>query len=84
MICCERRDLLLEYLRSRGIDAKVHYPVPLHLQPAAAALGYRAGSLPRTEWQADRIVTLPLHQFLDRSQIEYMAETIRAFYQAAS
>jgi dTDP-4-amino-4,6-dideoxygalactose transaminase len=78
--CCERRDELLAHLRARGVEAKVHYPVPLHLQPAALTLGYRPGSLPRTEWQAARIVTLPLHQFLDQSQVDYMVEAIAAFY----
>lgn len=80
MVCCERRDELLRYLQARNIEAKIHYPVPLHLQPAAASLGYRPGSLPRTEWQAARIVTLPMHQFLDHAQIDFMADTIRAFY----
>ena len=78
--CCERRDALLAHLVAHGVEAKVHYPVPLHLQPAAAALGYRPGSLPRTEWQAARLLTLPLHQYLETSQVAYMAETIAAFY----
>jgi dTDP-4-amino-4,6-dideoxygalactose transaminase len=80
MICGERRDSLLRFLIDRGIDAKIHYPVPLHLQPAAAALGYGPGSLPLTEWQAERLITLPMHPFLDELQIDYMAESISAFY----
>ena len=80
IVCCERRDALLPHLITAGIEAKIHYPVPLHLQPAAQSLGYQPGSLPRTEWQADRIVTLPLHQYLSNAQVDYMMETMRKFY----
>jgi aminotransferase EvaB len=81
MICCERRDALRDHLVARGIEAKIHYPVPLHLQPAAASLGHKLGSLPRTEWQASRLLTLPMHQYLDGTQVDCMAETIHGFYQ---
>jgi aminotransferase EvaB len=80
MICCERRDELLRFLINDGIEAKIHYPIPLHLQQAARSLGYRPGSLPRTEWQAERLVTLPLHPYLSTDQIEFMAAAIRRFY----
>ena len=49
MITCEQRDLLQKYLISRDIDAKIHYPIPMHLQPAAKSLGYKLGDFPRTE-----------------------------------
>lgn len=81
IVCCERRDELLAHLIAHGIEAKVHYPVPLHLQEAARPLGYRPGALPRTEWQAARLVTLPLHQYLTEAQVDFMAATVRSFYQ---
>lgn len=75
-----RRDELISYLVSRGIEAKIHYPVPLHLQPAAASLGYKCGDFPVCERQAGEIITLPAHQYVSPEQIDYMAQQIRLFY----
>jgi len=80
VIQVEDRDLLLKYLISQGIHAKIHYPIPLHLQPAAAHLGYKKGDFPVCERQCQRILTLPVHQHLTNIQIEYMIETIHNFY----
>ncbi len=80
VIQTDRRDELQAHLAAHGIGAKVHYPVPIHLQPAAESLGYRRGSLPVTERQADRILSLPIHQFLDDDDVAYVAETIGAFF----
>lgn len=76
----ERRDDLLAHLVGRGIEAKVHYPIPLHLQEAAAGLGYKRGDFPEAERQAARIITLPVHQHLQQEQLEYTVDAIRAFY----
>jgi dTDP-4-amino-4,6-dideoxygalactose transaminase len=76
----DRRDELQDYLKERGIGTKIHYPVPIHLQPAAANLGYAPGSLPITERQAGRILSLPIHQFLSPADIDYVAETVNGFY----
>jgi len=76
----DRRDELRAHLLSHGIETAVHYPVPIHLQPAAAALGHKAGSFPVTETQAARIVSLPIHQFMQAGDIHRIAETIKAFY----
>lgn len=78
------RDRLAEFLAGRGIETKVHYPIPLHLQPAAAALGYRRGDFPVCEAQADAILTLPVHQDVSATALAHVAETIRAFYLQAS
>jgi dTDP-4-amino-4,6-dideoxygalactose transaminase len=75
-----RRDELLAHLEARGIEARVHYPVPLHLQKAAMALGYRKGDFPECEAQAGEIVTLPCHQFVTEEQAKHMVDTIREFY----
>ncbi len=74
------RDALQAWLTQRGIGTKVHYPTPIHLQPAAARLGYRVGSLPRTERQAGRVLSLPIHQFLAQTDIAYVAQEIDAFF----
>lgn len=82
MTCVQERDRLREHLFKAGVEVKVHYPQPLHLQPAARGLGYGPGSLPKTEWQAARLLTLPLHQFLSERQIDFMVAEIRKFYGA--
>jgi dTDP-4-amino-4,6-dideoxygalactose transaminase len=66
----------------KGIRTAIHYPVPIHLQPVAKDLGYKRGQFPATERQADRILALPIHQFLSTDDIEYVAEAINGFYGA--
>ena len=66
----------------RGIEAKIHYPIPIHLQNAARDLGYKRGDFPVCERQADEVVTLPAHQYIDPEQIAYTLAAIREFYGA--
>ncbi len=80
VVQADRRDALKRHLAERGIETAIHYPVPIHLQPAAAALGHRKGDFPRAERQAERILSLPIHQFLAPEDIAYVAETINGFY----
>ena len=80
MVLCENRDKLLKYLQDKKVDAKIHYPIPLHLQRAAANLGYKEGSFPITESQAKKVITLPVHQFLNEDQLKYMVNCIVEFY----
>jgi aminotransferase EvaB len=75
-----RRDELLSFLIAHGIEAKVHYPIPIHLQNAARDLGYQRGSFPVCERQANEIITLPAHQHVSEEQIDFIIEAIRAFY----
>ncbi len=80
VIQLDRRDELRDFLAARGVMTAIHYPVPIHLQPAAASLGHGPGSFPMTERQAARIVTLPVNQFLKDEDLVYIAEQIGAFY----
>jgi aminotransferase EvaB len=80
VIHAKRRDELKAYLIANGVDAKVHYPVPLHLQPASQYLGYKRGDFPIAEWCADTTLSLPIHEFIREAQLERMAKLIRAFY----
>ncbi|ROT33169.1 DegT/DnrJ/EryC1/StrS aminotransferase family protein [Micromonospora sp. HM5-17] len=75
------RDGLLAYLREAGIGAGVHYPVPLHLQPAYAALGYRAGDLPVTEAWARECLSLPIYPELTEEQLETVVSRVRAYFE---
>lgn len=77
---CERRDELQAFLIAKGIDAKVHYPIPMHLQPAARSWGYKAGDFPRAERLCANIMSLPVHEFITPSQTAEMAARIKEFY----
>ena len=81
MILCEDRNDLLNFLIENGIEAKIHYPIPLHLQKASKRLGYRKGDLPISEYQAKKIITLPNHQYLTSNMIDFTINMIKKFYQ---
>lgn len=80
VIQAESRDNLRHMLAERSVETKVHYAKPLHLQPAMAMLGHSEGDFPVAEAQANRWVTLPVHQYLERADLEYVAGCIRDFY----
>lgn len=77
----ERRDSLRSYLDDIGIETKIHYPVPIHLQKAARYLGYGEGDFPMTEQQATRILTLPVYPELSPEQRDAVVAGIRDFYE---
>jgi dTDP-3-amino-2,3,6-trideoxy-4-keto-D-glucose/dTDP-3-amino-3,4,6-trideoxy-alpha-D-glucose/dTDP-2,6-dideoxy-D-kanosamine transaminase len=79
----EQRDQLQFFLQKQGIDAKVHYPVPMHLQPAAKALGYQAGDFPVAEHICNRCLSLPVHEYIQPRELEFMVSSISAFYEGA-
>jgi dTDP-4-amino-4,6-dideoxygalactose transaminase len=79
-IRAENRDALLQYLVAAGIDAKVHYPVPMHLQPASKEFGYKEGDFPMAEEICRSTISLPVHEFINEEQLGYMVEKIEAFY----
>jgi dTDP-4-amino-4,6-dideoxygalactose transaminase len=74
-----QRDALLQHLQANGIGAGVHYPVPLHLQPAYAELGYAPGALPVTEEVAATCLSLPLYPEMTSAQQERVVAAIRQF-----
>jgi dTDP-4-amino-4,6-dideoxygalactose transaminase len=75
----DRRDALLDHLNSAGIGAGVHYPIPLHRQPAYAALGYGEISLPHTEEAAEQVLSLPIYPEITDEQLAYVADAVRDF-----
>ena len=79
VIQCEKRDELQEHLIERGIETAIHYPVPIHLQPAALSLGARKGDFPVTENQSERILSLPIHQYLSEDTIFEISKCINEF-----
>lgn len=80
MLMVQRRDELLKFLNENGIEAKIHYPIPLHLQKAASYLGYKKGDFPVCEEHSKTIITLPVHQHLTDIEIEYMINRVLNFY----
>jgi aminotransferase EvaB len=79
-IQCENRDALQAFLIQHGIDAKVHYPVPMHLQPAARYLGYQKGDFPVCERMANHTLSLPVHEFLTQDDLEFVVDKMKEFY----
>lgn len=77
---CADREGLRAYLLGRGIEVKVHYPAPIHLQTVGRSLGYAPGACPVAERHAETILTLPLNEFLTDDDLGYMAEAIHDYY----
>ena len=74
-----KRDKLLKHLIKNKIDAKIHYPVPIHLQPAAKYLNYSKGDFPNAEKLANTSISLPVHEFVSKIQLKKMAKLINKF-----
>ena len=79
VIQTDKRDELKHYLEDQGISTKIHYPVPIHLQKAAEALGYQKGDFPVTERASTRILSLPNYQGLTEAEIRYIVDHIKNF-----
>jgi dTDP-4-amino-4,6-dideoxygalactose transaminase len=73
------RDALKEHLARAGIATAIHYPVPIHLQPAYAPLRMGPGSLPNTERAAAEILSLPMHPSISDAEIDFVCDRVRAF-----
>lgn len=80
VIQTEQRDELKEYLNDHAIETAIHYSIPIHLQPAARFLGYKRGEFLMVESQANKILTLPISQYLQQSHQEKIIEKIHSFF----
>ena len=79
VIQVNNRDKLSKYLLDKGISTSIHYPIPIHLQPAAKKLGYKKGDFPIAESQSKKIITLPIHQDLKKKEIIKICEFVNKF-----
>jgi dTDP-4-amino-4,6-dideoxygalactose transaminase len=70
------RDKIIDYLQKKGVDARVFYPIPLHLQPCFAYLGYKKGDFPESENAADTVFSIPVYPELAKKQMDYVIESI--------
>lgn len=73
------RDGLRQHFETHGVATGIHYPVPIHLQPACRDLGVARGAMPVTERLADEILSLPMHPFLTEEDVKYVADVTRLF-----
>lgn len=75
-----KRDELRDFLKERGVPSMIYYPVPLHLQKAYSAYGYKKGDFPVAEKLAQQVISLPIHTELEQEQVVYVCQQIKAFY----
>ena len=79
-----KRDRLQAFLKGRGIDTLIHYPIPIHLQKAYQQLGYRRGDLPWTERCSREILSLPFFPEMTEAEMEEVADGIHSFFGLAA
>ena len=75
----KKKEIVMK-LKKNGIDVKVHYPVPMHLQPAAKNLGYKKGSFPITEKIAKETISLPVHEFITKKNLDKIISIFSKVY----
>jgi dTDP-4-amino-4,6-dideoxygalactose transaminase len=77
VIRSERRDVIRTALLREQIECGIHYPVPLHLQPACRDLGYTHGNFPHAEAMADSALSLPMHPFLTEREVMTVSQVVK-------
>jgi len=80
VITTPKRDQLMAHLKDTGIGSAVHYPVPIHFQPAAKDLGYGPGSFPVVERLAKTMLSLPIYPELEDSEVDQVIGSIAKFF----
>ncbi|VVB60903.1 UDP-4-amino-4-deoxy-L-arabinose--oxoglutarate aminotransferase [uncultured archaeon] len=75
----QERDSLMSYLKQQGIECGIHYPLPLHLQPAYVSLGFKKGQFPFSEQLAQEIISIPIYPELTNEQRQYIVDHIKKF-----
>jgi dTDP-4-amino-4,6-dideoxygalactose transaminase len=77
---CTRRNDLNHFLRKNKIDSKIHYPKPLHLHDAAKKFDYKKGDYPCAEKLSKQVISIPVHEFMKKKQLDFIIEKIENFY----
>ena len=80
ILFADRRDELLAHCLDQGIEAKVHYPIPLYQQPGLAHFGYHRGDFPVTDRHAREMISFPVDQHLIDEEQSYVIEVVKEFY----
>ena len=82
VISCGEREALMKHLNEKGVEALVHYPVPIHRQPIYQQMyGAEEGSFPIAERMANRVVSLPIFPSMKDEEVMYVCEAIRSYYE---
>ena len=76
----QSRDALKSFLSERRIGTEIYYPVPLHLQPCFAYLGYKIGEFPHSETAAAETLALPIYPELSEAQLEHVSSSVQSFF----
>ena len=82
IVFAERRDELFDYCKANGIPAKIHYPVPVYLQPAVKHLGHQLGDFPVTDRHAKTMISFPAHDHMTEDELNYIIQKVSDFYNA--
>ena len=80
IIFAKDRDGLYEYCLSKGIEAKINYPIPIYRQQALKFLGHKKGDFPVTDFHADNVLSFPCDQHLSREMQEYVIKVVAEYY----
>ena len=81
IVFAKNRDNLLKYCKKKGIEAKIHYPIPIYLQNSLKYLNYKKGDFPVADSQAKKIISFPCDQHLIKKELDYVIKTVKEFYE---
>ena len=80
VIRTDMRDKLVIYLKNKGVDTRIHYPIPIHLQEVALKLGYKEGDFPNAEKYSKTMLSLPIYPELTENEINKVIATVVEFF----
>ncbi|MHB1347481.1 MAG: DegT/DnrJ/EryC1/StrS family aminotransferase [Candidatus Humimicrobiaceae bacterium] len=80
VIRVKQRDKFMKFLSGEGVNTVIHYPIPIHLQPAYKYLNHKKGFLPITERISEEIVSLPIFPDLEDAEVDYVIKSIKKFF----
>jgi dTDP-4-amino-4,6-dideoxygalactose transaminase len=80
IIRTDHRNLLMEHLKLNGVDTRIHYPIPIHLQNAAKDLGYKIGDFPCAEHYAETMISLPIFPELQDDEVDWVIANVKSFF----
>ncbi len=80
IVFAERRDELLKYCQKKGIEAKIHYPIPMYRQNAMKFLKHKKGDFPVSDYHAKNIISFPCDQHLSKKEMSHVVKCVREFY----
>jgi aminotransferase EvaB len=81
ILFASNRDALLKYCIKKGIEAKIHYPIPAYKQKPFSKFKFKKNSFPTTDAHVKKIISFPCDQHLSKKQLDYIIYTVRKFYE---